>query len=269
MLAAWYQPKHHPKFANPPVIESAMALEFAPIEGLDLYRLMRLQEVWDADYPNVSDVPGAPPTPVGNVPQNMFFIGEAPKRVWAAAVENGLLVQTQADRLILNWRKSETIGAYPGYQEKLRPELFRLWDLMAGFAEANAWPLPRPTLAEFTYVNAVEMTGSDRPEDYLTIFQDANEHLPGVARQMGFQLTRAVTASESDPFTAELHVAGETQFGPDERRRLQFTVTARVLLDAGKEDLQAAMDAAHGLASYTFASIVTPSKQSAWNRLPQ
>lgn len=269
MLAAWYQPEHHPQFANPPVVEAAMALEFPPIAGLDLFRLMKLQEVWEADYPNVSDVPGVPPTPVSDAPQGVVFFGEPPKRLWATAAANGLLVQTQADRLILNWRKSEAEGPYPGYEQNLRPEFFRLWGLMGQFVRENAFPSPIPTLAEFTYVNSVAMQDGEGPQDILTILRDSENPLPGSERQTGFQLARAVTASESDPFTAQLHVTGQTQAEPDGRRRLVFNVTARVLLDAGKEDSAAAIDAAHGLASYTFASIVTPTKQTAWNRLPR
>jgi len=246
-----------------------MALEFSPIAGLDLYRLMKLQEVWEADYPKVSDVPGLPPTSVGDASQGVMIFGEPPKRLWATAATNGLLVQTQADRLILNWRKSEADGPYPGYEKYLRPEFFRLWGLMGQFVEKYAFPFPIPTLAEFTYVNSVALEDGERAQDILTILRDSENPLPGSESQTRFQMARAITASESDPFTAQLHVIGETQVQPDGRRRLQFTVTARVLLDAVQDDPGKAIEAAHGLASYTFASIVTLSKQTAWNRLPR
>ena len=265
MLAPWYRPENHPHYKSPPVIETAIALEYGPVAGLDLYRLMRLQDRWAAEYPRVSDVPGAPPTPVDELTQEMFFIGEPPKRIWAAAADNGLLVQTQSDRLILNWRKPETVDPYPGY-EVTRPEFIRLWSLLQAFLQDSGLATPIPTMAEFTYVNSVELDEGETPEDVLVMLREPESPLPGRERKARFQFIRAIEPSEADPYTAQVHVTGETQPTADaSRQRLLFTVVARVLLNAENDAPAGAVDAAHGLATYTFSKIVSPTKQAKWN----
>lgn len=266
MRAPWYQTENHPHYVNPPVVETAMALEFGPIPGLDLFRLVQLQGRWADEYPAVKDVPGAPPTPFQDAPQEMFFFGEPPKRVWASAPDNGMLVQTQSDRLVLNWRKPESVGPYPGYAATL-PEFFRLWEKLEDFLRESNLPAPIPTMGEFTYVNVVDLADGESPADVIAMLNEP-ESLPGNETQAKFQFVRSIERSSTEPFAAQVHVVGETKPRPGASAQLMFTVIARVLLSSEIDRPEAALNAAHGLATYTFSKIVSDSKQEPWTRVP-
>jgi hypothetical protein len=120
-------------------------------------------------------------------------------------------------------------------------------------------------MAEFTYVNAVRLAEGESPHDVVAMLALPERPLPGSERMVRFQFVRSVGESENEPFTAQVHVIGETQPETPDSRRLLFTVIARVLLSADGGNPVEAIDAAHGLATYTFSSIVTESKRLSWN----
>lgn len=266
MSAQWYDPDQLPKFDRPPVAETAQAIEYAPVPGLDLYRLMRMQDAWANDYPAISDVPGTPPTPLESTGPEIVMLNEVPKRIWAQAPSNGQLVQTQADRLILNWRREHSDAPYPGYFGRLRDEYSRLWGLAKEWLDAAGLPEPIPLLSEFTYINAVPLGDGEEAEDVLTIVRNPPSELPGKQRLTRFQTGRDVASSGDDPFTVQVHVVGETQTRPGGDRFLVFQVISRAILGAMPADPLAGMDAAHALGSHTFARIVTEAKQAEWGR---
>lgn len=266
MPAPWYDPDQLPRFDRPPVFETALAVEFGPVTGLDFYRLTKLQELWADEYPTISDVPGAPPTPLESTGEPLFFMGQPPKRIWAAALSNGQLLQTQSDRLILNWRKNESQTPYPGYHAHLRGEYERLWALFTGELERIGLPLPIPTLAEFTYINVVPLQPDERLQDVLTIVRSPDVSLPGRDRFTRFQLIRDVSASDEDPFTGQIHIMGEPQPQPDGSQALVFTIIGRAVLGAADEAPLAGLDAAHALASHTFARMISEDKKKEWGQ---
>ena len=264
----WYDNTTLPRFDRPPVVETAMAIEFAPISGLDFFKLTRLQSAWEDTYPNISDKPGAPPTPPAFDADNVmqFTIGEPPRRIWAESPVSGLLVQSQSDRLILNWRRDFTELRYPGYSASLRNEYERVWGLLLVFLEKQGLSAPSPVLAEFTYVNAVPLTSDDELQNVVTVVRSPEHELPGTDRFGRFQFVRSVVQSQEHPFNASINVQGEPQDLPDGSRQLVFTVVSRVLLAASSGEPLAGMDAAHALAAQTFARIVTDQKQQEWGR---
>lgn len=243
-----------------------MALEYPPITGMDYYRLTRLQSRWESRFPEISDVPGAPPTPQISNGQFMVAMGEVPRRIWAEAPNSGLLVQTQIDRLILNWRRDQSDHAYPGYFAGLRPEYEQLWSEQAEYLDEVGLSVPRPHLAEFTYVNTVNLDPDDSIADVVTLLQRPQLELPGTDSFGRFQFIRDWSPTEEAPFAGQIHIAGEPQVLPDGMRALIFTIVARVIPQGSVGPLES-LDAAHALASHTFSRIVTESKQAQWGRI--
>ncbi len=265
-MTDWYEDASLPKFENPPVVETAMALEFPIQESLDIFKLSRLQAEWEDRYPDVQEVPGAPPTPQWSdgAMEIQFGIGGGPRRLWATQPDTGLLVQTQNDRLILNWRKAFSRAGYPGYSA-LRSEYARLWSELEGFLDRSSASPVRPHLAEFTYVNVVPMAETEKVADVVTLLSSEPTEMPGEDRFARFQFIREVAASSDHPFPAQVHISGEPQ-PTDGGRSLVFTVTARVVLEAGSSAPIEGIDAAHALASHTFDRIIPGSKHVAWGR---
>jgi uncharacterized protein (TIGR04255 family) len=263
----WYDRDGLPKFSLPPVVEAALAVEYSPVPGLDFFQLTRLQSAWETRYPQIRDVPGAPPTEPrsdGSL-QFLFQFGDAPKRMWASNPVNGLLVQTQNDRLVLNWRKAESEEAYPGYA-RLRTEYVRLWDQQAEYLAKGGLLMTAPILAEYTYVNNVPLADGDSLATVVTVVQQPPEELPGKDLFGRFQFIRDIVESETDPYPAQIHITGEPAV-IDGQRTLAFTIIARVILGDKADHPLDGLDAAHALASHTFARIVTREKQEAWGRL--
>lgn len=265
MTTDWYATDGLPRYASPPVVETAMALEFPALQGMDTVKLVHLQEAWRESYPELSEAPGSPPTPVDASPTMLFQIGDGPRRVWAAQPETGYLIQTQADRLILNWRKHFSPSPYPGY-DPLRAEFSVLWEKFISFASAAGLGIPVPHLAEFTYVNAVPLLEGDTMSSVVELVASPPSGLPGTDSFGAFQFVREVNATESNRLPAQIHLQGQPQQGP-EGRVLMFTVTTRVLLGAQSKNPLPGLDSAHALSSRTFSSVVTATKQIEWGRL--
>lgn len=264
----WYDVDGLPHFKAPPVVETAMAVEFAPILELDAYRLAKLQDRWIEQFPVIESRHGTPPNPQGENFAPVFLAVNSPyTRLWASAPSSGLLVQTQNDRLILNWRRDFSMTPYPGYSNELRPTFTKLWAHLLDFLRDEQLPQPQPTVAEFNYVNSVPLDPGDTLGDVITLIKTPADELPGAERIGRFEFTRQVTASAEHPFTAEIVTTGQPGQRADGTPDLSFTVVCRALISPWAEAAMAAIDAAHALASHSFARTVTSEKSAQWSRI--
>jgi uncharacterized protein (TIGR04255 family) len=254
-----------PHFDSPPVIETAMGIEFAPLPALGFLNLTKLQSVWADRFPNVSEQPALPSTiDLSAGPRLQLLQGAPGVRAWAESMPgtNGLLVQTQSDRLVLNWRKAFSAdGRYPGYAS-LRASFKQVWGELVDFVAANSLGVLAPTSAEYTYVNHVNLDANEFIEDALTIMTRPESELPGVPASAQFQVIRMVQESPSDPFTAQVQITGAPQ-AIDGHTVLAMNVTTKALFATGGDPL-AALDAAHALSSHTFFNITTDEKHRDW-----
>lgn len=269
-MTNWYDETTLPRFNRPPVVETAMSIEFAPVPGLDLFRLAELQREWIAQYPDISDQPAFPPTPAFDDPGGMQVnFGAVDQKFWAANAATGRLVQTQNDRLILNWSKNGPERSemdYPGYNDALRGELSGLWDTLNAFASSRHLHAPLSHMVEFTYVNVVPLAPDESLGDFVTVVRAPEEPLPGTDRMTRFNLVRDVPADGSGRYASQVHINGAPQPQPDGTAAFVFTVTARSLTGPQAVTPFDALDAAHALASHSFARVITNQKQELWGR---
>jgi uncharacterized protein (TIGR04255 family) len=260
---AWYDPADFPQFAHPPVTETAMGLEFAPNPELGFVRLTRLQTKWADRYPILTEMPAVPTS--AQMAPGYFEISNSgpPVRVWAQAESNGLLVQTQSDRLILNWRSAYSNGApYPSYP-KLRDYFENIWDDFKEFITDEKLQPPAPISVEYTYVNQIQLAEDESLEDVFAILKRSDRELPGDAAATQLQIVRNVQPTDEGPFSAQIVIATTPQ-GGNAPRVIGLNITTKVLV-AGLDPLEA-MDAAHALSSHTFANITSESKHEEWDR---
>jgi uncharacterized protein (TIGR04255 family) len=260
----WYDYATLPKFDHPPVVEAAIAVEFAPLTGLNNAALNRLQKAWTEKFPDLEDRPGTPPTPLHSDGEILFNVTgpDSPRRIWAAGRGNGLLVQTQNDRLILNWRKQFSRGPYVGF-DALKSEFSILWEQMGDFVDGEGLLSRSPTLAEYTYVNAVPIEPGESFNQVVLLLGGSGNDVPGSESFTRFQFIRDVAIADGHPFNGQIFIQGEPQLYASSRH-LVFTVTARVLVGGRPEGPLEGVVAAHALASHTFASIITPEKKAVW-----
>lgn len=150
-----------PKFDAPPVVETVLGIQFAPLPGFSTahagcYWKKHLDPAWTGvkDAPRLPDQferLGTEQRWRSGVEIRQIQAGE-PNRVQFVGSDGERMIQVQDSRFIYNWRKRE--GAYPSY-DKLRPEfdgrfnVFRRFvqEAELGSLEWNQW--------EVTYVNHI------------------------------------------------------------------------------------------------------------------
>lgn len=263
----WYDVDGQPHFDAPPVVETAMAVEFASIPELDAYRLAKLQDSWIERFPVIESRNGTPSLPDADSFGSMMIPFNAPiTRLWASSPGDGLLVQTQSDRLILNWRRDYSTIAYPGYSSELRPTFTALWNELLLFLAGQELSAPQPVVAEFNYVNLVSLDPEDTLSDVITMVKTPVAELPGNEQIGQFEFRRQVTASAEHPFTAQIVTSGQPAQLADGSQHLALTVVCRALIGPRPDAAMFAIDAAHALASHSFARTVTPTKTEQWRR---
>lgn len=266
-MRSWYEPGSLPQFERPPVTETAMGFEHAPLAEVDVLVLAEMQKRWASDYNQLEVVPGSPPSFGDREPASpvQFVQGNPPQKVWAKDLKRGLLLQSQADRLILNWRKDLSDGRYPGF-DFLLPEYAKCWEHYVAFLGSRDLPIPTPVLSEFTYVNRVTIPPGGSVQSVIKLLNDASEGIPGEDEVSRFQFVRHVGADESNPLESQIVITGEPA-ASDEKQKLILTVAVKSIISEQASDPFLPIRVAHALASHTFAGVVADSQTTEWGRL--
>lgn len=149
-----------PRYSNPPVVETVISVQFAPLIGYSSPLAGRFWSIHLAqEWPKSTEAPRIPDQferfddeALWMHPTFMVQSGQ-PNRVQFTSANEERMIQIQDSRFILNWRKQPD-RAYPTYQTLLA-EFVALFTKFAAFAseaglgniEANGW--------ELTYVNHI------------------------------------------------------------------------------------------------------------------
>lgn len=160
------RPSDLPDFENPPLVEVALAVQFAPVTGLRAPVLARWKQ---AHFPDArwEERPLMPlPQELRGVPnQQIYFDLRDPESVprcrhWFIDDRVGGLLQIQDDCVVHNWRKANGAPAYPRY-ERIREEFRRELEALEVFIAAEHLGELRPRQCEVTYVNQMDLEGRD------------------------------------------------------------------------------------------------------------
>ncbi len=157
------RPKHLPDFDNPPVVETALSVQFDPIPLLRTAHLGLLWNEYRAHFTRteerppieaiIEQFPEAPAARLGFKFQP-FETFPVP-RIWFANAEGNEMIQVQSDRFIKNWRKEREADRYPHYDETIRPHFDRDYGIFLAFLRDNQLGAPRVNQCEVTYVNHI------------------------------------------------------------------------------------------------------------------
>lgn len=101
-LQAW------PRLEAPPVVEVMCGVFFSPVAAIDPITVGGLRQYFPGEYPRHSIQPAVMDAPVA-----FFGTGVGPLRSWLLSAEDDWLLQIQADRFYVNWRR-RTSG-YPSF----------------------------------------------------------------------------------------------------------------------------------------------------------
>lgn len=151
-----------PDFAQPPVDETALSVQFAPIPGFSIPHFGLYWARVRNEYPrfelqqpiqNVTEQFGS------NLPFSnqlgIAFLQLPDIRCWFLDPNGNRLIQVQRDRLVHNWRKVTGTETYPRYPE-LRESLQKEWWRFCDFLKDEKLERPKINQCEVTYVNNIE-----------------------------------------------------------------------------------------------------------------
>jgi uncharacterized protein (TIGR04255 family) len=151
-----------PEFDNPPIIESAIGVEFAPIEGWSVLHFGLFWGMIREEFPQFEIQPPLASriegfcretqrqTPTVELATNPDI------RCWFVDQEHRL-VQIQNSRLIYNWRKASADAVYPHYSDSVRPGFESAWRNFVDFLASEKLPAPEVKQCEVTYVNHLDV----------------------------------------------------------------------------------------------------------------
>lgn len=149
-----------PSFAQPPVAEVALAVQFdgKPLRVVDLHVIYR---AFADGYPAVEEHPAKPEMMLDGSESGLHFrllddgsVMEPPL-LWFKSPDGEQIVQVQSDRLVVNWRRRPD-RAYPRYEAGVRPKFVDAWlRLESAFQELGHGRIT-PNVCEVLYVNQID-----------------------------------------------------------------------------------------------------------------
>jgi uncharacterized protein (TIGR04255 family) len=255
-----------PSFRAPPVVEVVLGMQFtAPQLGVvhvgAFYQRIRHR------YPKVVQVPPLAASfetfastlpPVGSPPPVL----PAFPRQWFISEDDEHLVQFQADRLIVNWRKGGTNRPYPRYSE-VRRRFAEALDAFQNFIRDDVGGTFAPNQCEVTYLNQIPLGnpsewGHPGRWVYLWTDEDGLESVQVVTHRLlkrpdGEPFARLVTSMEG----------GVANGAP----ALLLNLSARGRPETrDPEGVLDFLDSARAEIVTRFASIATNTANQAWGR---
>jgi uncharacterized protein (TIGR04255 family) len=136
-------------YDRPPVIEVVYGVAFAPLKA---WKLPHIGLFWQRIFNEFSRCEQAFP-----IPGTEFIdpsTGLPIPRVWLINAADDRLVQLQAGRFLVNWRRREGAGPYPRYKA-LSDRFFELFQEFQSFVVENRLGEIEVSEYELTYINHV------------------------------------------------------------------------------------------------------------------
>lgn len=266
-------------YKKSPVTEVAIGVQFAePVVDLDV--LAAFSSALRSEYPGRTFQEPLPPiderfdVPVGINLQFMLHAGARLPRVWFTSSDDRQVVQVQADRLILNWRRLDPDADYPRY-DRLRAVFDQLLRMLREVV-AEVHP-ERTELAinhvEVTYINEVEVPGSvpGGPHPGLDrILRDVTTHsgfLPG-NEVATWHARYVIAAPDGGKPIGRLYASAQPGYrSADQMPIYSLTLTANRRADMlDQADINRALASGHEWTVRGFDDLVSEEMQQVWEK---
>lgn len=263
-----------PKFDAPPVVESAIGVQFEPIKDFSsLHVGWFWREGLGPDWRHVNDASRLEDQfetfdeeQKWHVPGIQVGVGSASLRSRILKNGNERMVQIQNSRFIYNWRKVD--ANYPTY-DTLFPEFKRHFGQFRDFVRMAELSELKPNQWEITYVNHIpkgELWNS--PRDWPAIFP--GYYIP--ADRVNQQLFESFAGNWHlilRDNRGRLHIVIQhvKSMFPEEREVLLLQFTARGPVDESSAvELEDGLNLGHEAIVTSFAAITSDDAHKAWHR---
>ena len=271
MVAA--RPGDLPDFANPPVVETVLSVQFEPLSQM---RAAHFGLFWGQireRYPKTEERPSLDPV-IERFPEPaprrvgfQFPVLEVPPlpRFWFIHRNETELIQLQADRFIKNWRKSGEGDSYPRY-EKLRGWFEQEFEEFQKFVKKEMLGSIEVNQCEVTYVNHIvsgEGWGSHEDLDKVfALWSHLASPIPGKAEDAAFHARFPIRDGSGQP-VGRLHADVQAALRiPDGKPMFVLSLTARGYLGQSTEFF----DLGREWIVRSFAEMTTKEMHRVWGR---
>lgn len=259
-----------PRYSNPPVVETVIGVQFAPLVGYSSvfagrFWSIHLGQEWakSTEAPRIMDQFERFDDKALWTPLTFTVQPGLPNRVQFTSANEDRMIQIQDSRFILNWRKKAD-RAYPTY-ETLLTEFVALFRKFATFASEAGLGNIEPNGWEVTYVNHIPRG------DLWNSVSDFSKIVPGLS---------AIGASG---FNLETMSADWRYTLPNERGRL-YTSVRHILADniseammiqlvvrggidpEKQQSLKDGLELGHEAAARCFVALTSSAAQACWGK---
>jgi len=257
-----------PEFANPPISEVALSVEFTAIDewrpahaGLYWAQIKSEYPLTEAQPPLASQIERFGER-LPQVPAVIFDMADPNAiRSWFLSDDRTKLIQVQRDRFVVNWRKMTGTEVYPRYEREMRPRFEREWRRFEKFLQEESLGSLRARQCEITYVNDIPRgEGWNTPAESLSLFSPWWGDV-----SVGFlktpELVNVAGSFRMPGEAGRLHFATQNVIrNRDQLEAVQLRLTARGLPDSQDLDgVLAWMDLGREWIVRGFADITSPS----------
>ncbi len=199
-----------PEYKKPPVIETALAVEFAPIRGWNIVQYGALWERFRARYPKVEVFPA----PQEFITRPQLDFANPPVRCFFIAAGDNQLVQIRSGAFVRNWRASQEDHIYPRYKT-IRPSFEEDFQIFLTYLSEQGLGSPEIWKCEVTYVNHF-LRGREWQAPIRSL---ADSSLARYACKLRGSLQPATTGSRPELCTSQRHRADSVPIAARDQKR--------------------------------------------------
>jgi uncharacterized protein (TIGR04255 family) len=256
-------------------VETALSVQFNPIEGLGNAHFGLFWSRLRQEFPQASEAEPLPPQfelfgdslmKRPRVPTFRVVPAEGASRTQLVSADGHEMIQVQNGRLVYNWRRQSN-GQYPRWHQ-IAPRFRWAMRELKSFLEAEGLPTIQPNQWEVTYVNHLL-----RGQDWHSA-RDWPALVPGV-----------IGSPELQMMTSEYVECNWRLALPDKRGRLHIELfqgylgqdsasqellvlqlTARGGIDKNTDDISIGLEMGHESIVRSFAGVTGPDAHIKWGR---
>jgi uncharacterized protein (TIGR04255 family) len=253
-------------FERPPLNEVVIGRRFAPLADFLVPHYGRFWSLIEEQFPTSKHA-----QPVADSANSVLIdavIGLPLPRIMFFSQDSSRVVQLQGDRLLFNWRQTETPQEYPRF-ETLFEEYRKFADLHATFVAAEFGNALQPNRYELSYINVLPIPPEGQIASVRNTFPSANAladspslgtlirfssqteyELPGGAGNVTMKLAQAAHLKTKEAVIRLDFVAVSPPLGPD------FQVAEEQWLDT-----------AHRAIVNGFCEVTSKEAHTKWKRI--
>ncbi|HEX7048918.1 MAG TPA: TIGR04255 family protein [Longimicrobiales bacterium] len=270
---------HLPDFADPPVVEVALGIQFDPIDRLtpplfgllwsryrDRYPDLQVHEARSAGVERFG-IPSAPAMSLAIEPVDPA----AAIRAWFVNETGTELIQVQRDRFAFNWRRHVDTETYPRYPV-VRTRFVEHLNTFVAFLNDEGLGEITPNQCEATYLNHITRSGvwqeHGEVDKVVTVWENTySDDFLGPPEDVRFAARYVLPGTDGEPI-GRLRIVLEPGYTSADRSPI-FVLRLTARGEPEEHSIQGSLDFLDRARKWivrAFASVTEPTMHQVWGR---